>query len=457
MNDVLEFYDRALNGERVDVKTFDIEVLPRKLQELIQKYEISYNREDVVPQDLDMAKRVFEAALELVSEVGVYFLDTKRIIKIERNEVIKALKEAHPDHTIGTGAEQVACYARGIEDKRRPMIIGGANGAPISEENCINIMTSYVKEPIDGLHTGTIQSLFGKEIRAKSPIELLVCKYEALWARESLLRVGKPGLSILGIMSGSDSESQNAGDFEGGLRPSDMHLVVFLNELKADNDVFKKIVHNQHLGNIIDACMGGPTIGGYAGGPEGSAITAVAEIMAAYIIARPMTFSMYPVNLHSGVSSDKWTIWMSSMAALAFKSMGIDLILAMYQGAAAGPCTEMLCDEIAAQTIAHTASGYSAIYGPVGSSMIKVDYLSGMEARILCEISRAAAGINLSDANEIAMKLNAGYQEAVMTKKAPEGKSFLACYDKKTLAPSAEYLILWENKKEELSKLGLEF
>jgi hypothetical protein len=63
----------------------------------------------------------------------------------------------------------------------------------------------------------------------------------------------------------------------------------------------------------------------------------------------------------------------------------------------------------------------------------------------------------LSDANEIAMKLNAGYQEAVMTKKAPEGKSFLACYDKKTLAPSAEYLILWENKKEELSKLGLEF
>ena len=302
MNDVLEFYDRALNGERVNAKAFNIEVLPNKLQELIEKYEISYNREDLVPQDLDMAKRVFEAALELVSEVGVYFMDTKSIIKIEQQEIISALKEAHSHHSIGTGAEEAECYARGIEDKRRPMIIGGVNGAPISEENCINIMTSYAKEPIDGLHTGTIQSLFGKEIRAKSPIEILVCKYEALWARESLLRVGKPGLSILGIMSGSDSESQNAGDFEGGLRPSDMHIVVFLNELKADSDVFKKIVHNQHLGNIIDACMGGHTIGGYAGGQEGSAITAVAEIMAAYVIARPMAFSMYPVNLHSGVS-----------------------------------------------------------------------------------------------------------------------------------------------------------
>ncbi len=457
MNDVLEFYDRALNGERVNAKAFNIEVLPYKLQELVEKYEISYNREDVVPQDLDMAKRVFEAALDLVSEVGVYFMDTKSIIKIEQQEIIRALKEAHPSHTIGTGAEEVECYARGIEDNRRPMVIGGVNGAPISEENCIKIMTSYAKEPIDGLHTGTIQSLFGKEIRAKSPIEILVCKYEALWARESLLRVGKPGLSILGIMSGSDSESQNAGDFEGGLRPSDMHLVAFLNELKADSDVFKKIVHNQHLGNIIDACMGGPTIGGYAGGPEGSAITAVAEIMAAYVIARPMTFSMYPVNLHSGVSSDKWTIWMSCMASLAFKSMGFDLILAMYQGGAAGPCTEMLCDEIAAQTIAHTASGYSAIYGPVGRSMKEVDYFTGMEARILYEISRAAAGISLADANEIAMKLCDNYQEAVMSKKAPEGKMFAECYDQRTLAPSKEYLTLWEKKKEVLSKIGLAF
>jgi len=457
MNDVLDFYDRAINGERINAKSFNIEVLPDKLKELVKKYEISYNREDVVPQDLNMAKRVFEAALELVSEVGVYFMDTRSIIKIERQEIISALKQAHSSHLIGTGTEQVKCYARGIEDKRRPTVIGGVNGAPISEENCIRIMTSYAKEPIDGLHTGTIQSLFGKEIRAKSPIEILVCKYEALWARESLLRAGKPGLSILGIMSGSDSESQNAADFEGGLRPSDLHLVVFLNELKADNEVFKKIVHNQYLGNIIDACMGGPTIGGYSGGPEESAITAAAEIMAAYVIARPMAFSMYPVNLHSEVSSDKWTIWMSCMAALAFKSVGFDLILSMYQGGAAGPCTEMLCDEIATQTIAHTASGYSTIYGPVGCSMKKVDYFSGMEARILYEISKAAAGISLADANEIAMKLNNNYQEAVMSKKAPEGKMFVECYNQRRLAPSEEYLTLWEKKKESLSKIGLAF
>jgi len=457
MDGVLDYYERALNGSRMEEKVFDIETLPGKLKELVKKYEISYNREDVVPQDLEMAKRVFDAALELVSEIGVYFLDTRSIIKIERNEILAALKEAPAQHTLGTGVNEVESYARKIEDKRRPLIIGGVNGAPISEENYIKIMTTYAKEPIDGLHTGSIVSLFGNEIRAKSPIELLVCKYEALWARESLLRAGKPGLCILGIMSGSDSESQNAGDFEGGLRPSDLHLVVFLNELKASNDVFKKIVHNQHLGNTIDACMGGPTIGGYSGGPEGSAITAVAEIMVAFVIARPTAFSMYPVNLFSGVSSDRWTIWMSSMASLAFQSAGYDLMLAMYHGAAAGPCTEMLCDEIAAQAVAHTAAGHSTFYGPVGSLMKELDYFGGMESRILCEVSRAAAGMNLSDANEIAKKLNAGYQEAVMSKQTPEGKNFLECYDQRTLAPISEYLTLWDRKKEELAKMGLPF
>ena len=129
----------------------------------------------------------------------------------------------------------------------------------------------------------------------------------------------------------------------------------------------------------------------------------------------------------------------------------------MYQGTSAGPCTEMLCDEIAAQTIAHTASGYSFIYGPVGCSMIKTDFFSGMEARILCDISRAAAGMNLNDANEIAMQLNSEYEKDVMARNTPEGKSFLECCNEKTLIPSSEYLALWDKKKTQLSKMGLKF
>jgi len=53
------------------------------------------------------------------------------------------------------------------------------------------------------------------------------------------------------------------------------------------------------------------------------------------------------------------------------------------------------------------------------------------------------------------MQLNADYEKDVMAKNAPEGKSFLECCDEKTLTPSKEYLTLWEKKKKQLSKMGL--
>ena len=238
---VIEFYERALTGKRVEEKEFDLKILPGKLKELIKKYDIAYNPQEAVPQDLDMAKRTFEAAVELLTEVGVYCTDTRSIIPIEREEIKNALRDAPTSHTIGEGTEAVECYCRGIGDERRPRIIGGPAGVPLSEENCIDILTTYARESIDGLHTGAIQTLFGKPIRANTPIELMACHYEALWAREAVRRAGKPpGLSILGIMSGITSEAQNAGDFAGGLRPCDLHLVVFSNDLKANWQDLKK-------------------------------------------------------------------------------------------------------------------------------------------------------------------------------------------------------------------------
>ena len=178
---LLELYDRALSGKRVTEQEFDMKLLPAKLGELIKKYEITYNPEEPVPQDLDMARRTFEAAAELLVEVGVHCKDTQSIINIEEEEIRTALRNAPARHIIGEGTEAVECCCRGIGDKRRPVIIGGACGNPLSEENYIDILTSYACEPIDGLHTGALQSLFGRKVRANEPVELMACQYEALW------------------------------------------------------------------------------------------------------------------------------------------------------------------------------------------------------------------------------------------------------------------------------------
>ena len=451
---LVEFYDRALSGKRVAEQEFDMKVLPAKLRELIKNYEITYDPDEPVPQDLDMARRTFEAAIELLVEVGIYCKDTQSIITIGEEEIRTALRDAPARYIIGEGTEAVECCCRGIGDKRRPVIVGGACGNPLSEANYMDIMVSYACESIDGLHTGALQSLFGRKVRANEPVELMACQYEALWAREATRRAGKPGMSLEGIMSGVSSETQNAGDFPGGLRPSDMHLVAFSNELKANWDDFKKIAHNQNLGNIIDACCI-PMLGGYAGGPEGTAITATAEVMQGFVMTRAMSFALDCTSIRFGVT-DRPALWVSCMSQLAFKAAGVDLLLGPYVVPSAGPCTEMLCDEIAALAVAETACGAFKLVGAIGCEAANLDHATGMESRILREISEAAAGLSLAEANEIAKQLIGRYEETLRSKKAPEGKSFTECYEK-GLVPSLEYLNLWEKKKKELEKMGLSF
>lgn len=450
----LEFYDRAIAGERVNEQDFDMKMLPAKLKELIKKYEIRRNPEDVLPQDSNTAMRVFDAAKELLTGLGIYCRDTHSIIKITEEEIVKALKDAPVSKVIGEANEATECYSRDIGDTKRPKHIGGAIGAPLSEENYMDIMTSCAAEEIDGLHTGTLQTLFGRTIRAGEPVELMAGLYESLWTREAIRRAGKPGMSLLGVMSGVSSEVQNAGDFPGGLRPSDIHLVAFSNELKANWDDLKKIAHNQNRGNIIESCCL-PMLGGYCGGPEGTAITLVAEAMQGFVMARSMSFATVSLSLRFG-ASDRQAMWVNSMLPMAFIKSGYNPILAYYIIGTAEPCTEMLCDEFAAQILATTSCGISYLYGGGGAQIAKIDYLTGMETRITSEILRAAAGINPDQANEIIKELLGHYEETLKSGKLPEGKSFTECYQD-GLRPSSEYLSLWDRKKKELEEVGLSF
>jgi hypothetical protein len=117
----------------------------------------------------------------------------------------------------------------------------------------------------------------------------------------------------------------------------------------------------------------------------------------------------------------------------------------------------MICDEIAAQAIAQTAAGVTALYGACGAKMKTVDHVSGMEARILREISEAAAGLGLEEANAMVVQLLNRYEKPTAAGEAPLGMSFKDCYELSELAPIDEYVQLWERKKADLTKVGLRF
>jgi methylamine---corrinoid protein Co-methyltransferase len=456
LDDAADFYHRSIQGKSVTEKEFDSRILPAKLRELKEKHAIRCDPGEVVLRDMDMARRIFEAGVELLAGIGIYNISTETTVAVSREEIEAALGRAPASHLLGTGAEKVEEVAREIGDARRPLTKGGANGCPMSAEHFLAIMTSCAREDVDGLHTGALQDIAGVPNKAHTPIEVFACKKEALWTRQAAADAGKPGLPIVGIMSGVTSESQDAGDFPGGLRPTDPHLIVFLNEMKMDFDLVSKLMHSRFLGNIVEACSC-PLFGGYSGGTEGTAITAVAEAIAGFVVCDAANFAWYPQSLYSGTTTDRQTLWFATAATLAFKAAGVPVLLETYVGPAAGPCTDMIVDEIAAQAVAQTAAGMSSFYGACGAKMKNVDRITGMEARMLREISEAAAGVGLEEANELAVSLLERYEKPQAEGVAPLGLDFAECYPSPDLEPIGEYVELWERKKEDLAALGLKF
>ncbi len=198
-------------------------------------------------------------------------------------------------------------------------------------------------------------------------------------------------------MSGITSESQSAADFDTGLRPSDIHLLSFPNDLKVNWGLLKNILHHHNRGNVIYGCSV-LMLGGYSGGPEGTAITAVASAIQGLLFGKSDLLISETIPL-GAKAMDIRQIWGSCIVPLAFLSAGVKIPFGTYAGAYAGPCTEMLCDEFAADGIAFTAAGFAAVIGGSANLGGKKEHTTGMESRIVKEICDMSAGMGLQEAN----------------------------------------------------------
>ena len=77
----MEVLRRAGKGPYCSEKEYNLKVFFSKVKELVNKYEINFNPDIIVPSDDELADRIFQAGLELYTAVGTYCVDTKRIIK----------------------------------------------------------------------------------------------------------------------------------------------------------------------------------------------------------------------------------------------------------------------------------------------------------------------------------------------------------------------------------------
>jgi len=195
-----------------------------------------------------------------------------------------------------------------------------------------------------------------------------------------------------------------------------------------------------------------PIFGGYCGGVEETTICDIATTLASFTIFSANYHLDGPIHIRWGITTSRETLQIAAHAAAAIDA-NTDLLLANQYYPIAGPCTEMCLLETAAQAISDTASGRELLSGSAASKGVAKDKTTGMEARIMGEAASAAAGMKVSELNEILEKIVSEYE--VNYKNAPAGKRFHECYDVVTVKPSDEYLAVYDKVVAKLRDLGL--
>lgn len=194
-------------------------------------------------------------------------------------------------------------------------------------------------------------------MKAGSPVEIQAELCNLAWLREATRRVGRPGMPLQGSTAVTACADIAGSSQEYGWRSLDARCVWLYPQLKTSYQSLCRAAHFMEYGTP-GISWGTGYIGGLAGGPEGAAVTAVAETLAAQTLYQTTLDYVGPIHsLYLG-TSNRLTLWATphSNAAVNKNTNHLTIGEGPYI-TYAGPCTPMCLYEIAATTIGVTVTG----------------------------------------------------------------------------------------------------
>jgi methylamine--corrinoid protein Co-methyltransferase len=194
---VWESYNRAKTGPKVSEKDWDFKIIPQSTAALKKKYNLKFDRKEIIPTDKETINNLFQAGLEMLVQNGVYCIDTQRVIKVTEAEVMEGIKKAPWKLVIGEGKDAVTMAPRSPSTQRWPVIQGGPTGAPVSEELFIPTFVSFAQEAIvDDIVSGVMNTVEGNDPTPGSPWEIKGTRTEVALVREACMKAGRPGMGL---------------------------------------------------------------------------------------------------------------------------------------------------------------------------------------------------------------------------------------------------------------------
>jgi methylamine--corrinoid protein Co-methyltransferase len=451
-NPLVTIVERSEAGPYVKEKDFDL-TLARRVQELVQAHGIRFDPEVVVPADDEMADRLYQAAVELIVEIGVYNLSTERRILFSREEIEHEVAMAPSEIVLGAGSDAVVVRHRKVEDDTPCVMIGGPTGTPTTEHYHPLILQSVAQEPlVNGLGGGSVASYLGRLIIPSSPTEILAARRDATVAREAVRMAGRAGMHIHDVASPLTCAGKMATiDPATALRPSDAFLVSQIPELKTNYDQLSRVAHMQNAGiHIVDLMT--PLIGGLGGGAEGTALVTVASHILGVLCYRATHHYMGHMSLRWSHNTDRMGLWIQAVSGQAL-ARNTPLLSFNDLYARSGLGTAALLWEVAAGAVIGTVCGLHQ-HGVGCTCGNEIDQTSGLEERFQAEVAHASLGLRRDDANALVLSFLNRYEEQLAD---PDlGSPFSEVYDEETLEPREGWAQIYDEVREALRIEGLD-
>jgi hypothetical protein len=456
MPTLLDFMERATSGPILSEEAFNLKTLIPNIRKTVKEYAIRYDPQDPIPSDDQAADRLFEAAIEFLVQTGVYCDATNRVIQLDRTEIVEAFENLPEGSVFGEGQDRRLFKPRRLDDEDPPWCQAGSGIVASSEEIAMAQVEGYGSIPqARSVCVPAFNRVRGMPVIGGSPLEIYAAAASVQAARKALSRCGRPGLPIMNLIASATSAVGTiAGSFPTfGLRPSDAWLIDFLAEMKVNFETLNRLALILSIGgNAASTAL--PILGGYCGGPEGTALVMTAYYMLGVLLFKGSYHMTGPVHFRHGCSTTRDSLWVFSVVGRATsRNMRYPDVALVY--AAAGPCTKMYFYEAAAANLCCVTSGYGGVQTALPAKGVVEDAITPLEAQFNVEMAYAATEAKTEQASALVTRLLEKYEERIG--EAPKGKRYQECYDLTTGRPSEEYIRLYDEVKEELASVGISF
>lgn len=286
MISLLEVAERARSGQKMDDKEWGL-ALFKKLQELIMRHDLKQEGpERFYEVDDTYSNALFQAAVDLLGEMGVYCTHTHRTITFSEDEVREALRENPLEVKIGEGRDQRVWKNRKIGENKPPGINITGHG-PWSDE--LIPLPIVVRELVKHDRVDLIESWMYAQIDGREVHNMASRAYAARRAvskvREGLAMAGRSGVAIAYYPILTDAFSMLAPlDAERGLRKSDGGFFTILPDLMVEEELIGTAQVYHELGCF--GLSGGSGAGPWGGSVEGRMIESTVGCLANWLVYR---------------------------------------------------------------------------------------------------------------------------------------------------------------------------